>query len=182
MPEATKPTAGDAATAAEALSARGSLASEDESLRRSPASREPLPQRRARRRRTARRGDRIALRRALRLAVRNDGELMELPGLRRRTAQRPMLLLIDVSGSMKSRPTACGSHTAGTRAAADRGLHARHAAHPDHARAPPQTGDEALAVASGIVADWDGGTGSAMRCRSSSRCRALPASRAAPSR
>ena len=163
LPEADQAhEAGEAATAAEALSARRfAPPSQDELLRRlarEAASR--LPQRRARRRRTARRGDRIALRRALRLAVRNDGELMELPRLRRRTALRPMLLLIDVSGSMKTRTDEhlrlahrlaralprIEIFTLGTRLTRiTRALRLRQQ-------------DQALAAASSMVADWDGGT------------------------
>ncbi len=154
--------AGEAATAAEALSAQQfTPPGQDELLRRlgrEAAGR--LPQRRARRRRTARQGDRIALRAALRLAVRNDGELMELPRLRRRMALRPLLLLIDISGSMKART--------------DERLRLAHRL----AQALPRIeiftlgtrltritralrlnqGDRALAAVSAMVADWDGGT------------------------
>jgi uncharacterized protein with von Willebrand factor type A (vWA) domain len=119
-----------------------------------------LPQRRVRRRRVARRGDRIALRRALRLAVRDDGELMQLPRLKRRTALRPVLLLIDVSGSMKTRTDdhlrlahTLGQtlprieiFTLGTRLTRiTRALRLKQR-------------DQALAAASATVADWDGGT------------------------
>ena len=53
-----------------------------------------------------RRGRAFDLRRSLREAIRNDGEVMRLPRLRRRTRQRRVLLLIDVSGSMKERTEA----------------------------------------------------------------------------
>jgi uncharacterized protein with von Willebrand factor type A (vWA) domain len=39
----------------------------------------------------------------LRDSVRNDGEVLRLGRLRRRPRARKMLLLIDVSGSMKAR-------------------------------------------------------------------------------
>jgi uncharacterized protein len=154
--------AGEAATTAEALSARRfGPARQDELLRRlareAPAR---LPARRVRRRRVARRGDRIALRRALRLAVRHDGELMQLPRLSRRTQLRPVLLLIDVSGSMKTRTdehlrlahtlaqtlTRIEIFTLGTRLTRiTRALRLKQR-------------DQALAAAATMVADWDGGT------------------------
>jgi uncharacterized protein len=62
-----------------------------------------LPRRRGHRRRRARRGPFADLRRTLRDSVRNDGEVLRLGRLRRRTRPRKMLLLIDVSGSMKAR-------------------------------------------------------------------------------
>jgi hypothetical protein len=154
--------AGEAATAAEALAARRfAPLGPDHLLRR--LAREAtahLPQRRVRRRRVARRGDRIALRRALRLAVRHDGELMQLPRLRRRTHLRPVLLLIDVSGSMKARTDEhlrlahtlaqalprIEVFTFGTRLTRiTRALRLKQR-------------DQALAAVSTMVADWDGGT------------------------
>jgi uncharacterized protein with von Willebrand factor type A (vWA) domain len=42
----------------------------------------------------------------MREAVRNDGEIFRLPRLNRRPRQRPILLVIDVSGSMKARTEA----------------------------------------------------------------------------
>jgi uncharacterized protein len=154
--------AGEAATPAEVLAVRRfAQQSEDQLLRRlarEVAAR--LPQRRVRRRRVGRSGDRIALRRALRLAVRHDGEVMELPRLRRRVALRPLLLLIDVSGSMKARTDEhlrlahtlaqvlprIEVFTLGTRLTRiTRALRLRQR-------------DQALAAAAGMVADWDGGT------------------------
>jgi len=62
-----------------------------------------LPRRRGHRRRRARRGPFADPRRTLRESVRNDGEVLRLGRLRRRTRPRKILLLIDVSGSMKAR-------------------------------------------------------------------------------
>ncbi len=62
-----------------------------------------LPRRRGHRRRRARRGPFADLRRTLRESVRNDGEVLRLGRLRRRPRPRRILLLIDVSGSMKTR-------------------------------------------------------------------------------
>ncbi|WP_050425521.1 vWA domain-containing protein [Bradyrhizobium tropiciagri] len=62
-----------------------------------------LPRRRGHRRRRARSGPFADLRRTLRDSVRNDGEVLRLGRMRRRQRPRKMLLLIDVSGSMKAR-------------------------------------------------------------------------------
>ena len=62
-----------------------------------------LPRRRGHRRMRARRGPFADLRRTLRDSVRNDGEVLRLGQLRRRLRPRKLLLLIDVSGSMKAR-------------------------------------------------------------------------------
>ena len=62
---------------------------------------EALPRRRSRRREPTKRGTGYDLRRSLREAVRNDGELLRLPQTRRKSRQRPIALLIDVSGSMQ---------------------------------------------------------------------------------
>ena len=97
--------AGEAATAAEALSGRRLAAEGDaEALRRfARAAPDRLPRRRSSRRLRSRTGAGFDLRRALREAVRNDGEVLWLPRLARRLRQRNVLLLVDVSGSMKAR-------------------------------------------------------------------------------
>ena len=138
---------GDAATRGEALvERRFGLADRDESLRR--LAREApvrLPRRRSYRRMRGRRGAMIDLRRTLRDAARNDGEVLKLARLKRRTRPRKILLLIDVSGSMKSRTrgqsAACARPRAGL--AAHRSLHLRHPPHPrdaPDASEAPRTG------------------------------------------
>jgi uncharacterized protein with von Willebrand factor type A (vWA) domain len=121
---------------------------------------ERLPRRRGYRRRVDRRGREIDLRRSLRKAVRHDGEVLHLLRLRRRLRQRRVLLLIDVSGSMKERTEAhlrfahalarAAEHaevfTIGTRLTRITEALAR------------KNRDQALAAASRVVADWDGGT------------------------
>jgi uncharacterized protein with von Willebrand factor type A (vWA) domain len=96
---------GAAATRAEALVERRFGPSETgEALRR--LTREAgrrLPKRLSYRRSRARRAVVVDLRRTLRDATRNDGEIITLSRLRRRTRPRKILLLIDVSGSMKAR-------------------------------------------------------------------------------
>jgi uncharacterized protein len=127
-------------------------------LRREAAER--LPRRKSRRLRARRAGRMPDLRRALREAVKRDGEVLRLPMLDRRERQRRLLLLIDISGSMKAQTEGhlrfahalmqsaetLEVFTLGTRLTrVTRALKLRNRA-------------QALAVASTIVADWDGGT------------------------
>ena len=96
---------GEAATRAEALvERRFGPEGEAEALRRlgRQAGRR-LPRRRSYRRMRARRGAFIDLRRTLRDAAGTDGEVIRLSRLRRRLRPRKLLILIDVSGSMKTR-------------------------------------------------------------------------------
>lgn len=153
---------GQVATGAEALSVRRLKPVDDsETLRRfARALPAALPRRRGYRHRTARRGPMVDLARSMRDALRHDGEVMSLKRLRRVTRPRPILLLIDVSGSMKQRSDAnlALAHavvqavrqvevfTFGTRLTrVTRALRRKRR-------------EQALADASGLVADWDGGT------------------------
>jgi uncharacterized protein with von Willebrand factor type A (vWA) domain len=118
-----------------------------------------LPRRRSRRFESARQG--LAdPRRALREMARRDGEVFVLPTRQRRARQRRVLALIDVSGSMKGGTEgALGiahalvrtaeraeAFTLGTRLTrVTRALRRRDRA-------------QALTLAAGLVADWDGGT------------------------
>ena len=119
-----------------------------------------LPRRRGHRRIRARRGPWADLRRTLREAACNDGEVMRLGRLKRRTRPRKMLLLIDVSGSMKARSedNLRLAHTLsqaapnvevftfGTRLTrVTRALRIKRT-------------EQALAAAAHLVSDWDGGT------------------------
>ncbi len=119
-----------------------------------------LPARKVRRRVRASKGDRYDARRSMRLAVRTEGDVMRLPRLKRKLRQRPVLLLIDVSGSMKEHTdsylrfahtlsrvvTRMEAFTIGTRLTRiTRALRHRNR-------------DQALAAAAGTVSDWDGGT------------------------
>jgi uncharacterized protein with von Willebrand factor type A (vWA) domain len=119
-----------------------------------------LPRRRSYRRMRGRRGAVVDLRRTLRDAARNDGEVLKLSRLKRRLRPRKLLLLIDVSGSMKART--------------EENLRLAHAL----AQAAPQIEvftfgtrltrvtrpmrlkrrEQALAAAAQIVSDFDGGT------------------------
>ena len=119
-----------------------------------------LPRRRGHRRRRARRGPFADLRRTLRESVRNDGEVLRLGRLRRRTRPRRILLLIDVSGSMKARTEEnmklahalsqaarnVEIFTFGTRLTrVTRALRLKRR-------------EQALNAAAHLVSDWDGGT------------------------
>ena len=119
-----------------------------------------LPRRRSYRRMRGKRGRMVDLRRTLKEASRNDGEILKLSHLKRRTRQRKLLLLIDVSGSMKQRT--------------DDNLRLAHALAQVSPRMEVFTfgtrltrvsrplqlkrREQALATASRLVSDWDGGT------------------------
>jgi len=154
--------AGQEATGAEALSVRRFGAESDTELLRRFARAAParLPRRPGYRRMRARRGDYFDTRRTLREAVRHDGDVMTLRRLKRRLRQRRILLLIDVSGSMKERTEThlriahALAHaverievfTFGTRLTRlTRALRLKNR-------------EQALGVAADLVADWDGGT------------------------
>jgi len=119
-----------------------------------------LPQRRSYRWKSQVRGEKIDFRRSLKNAVKHDGELIDLEHLRRKRRQRRILLLIDVSGSMKERSssslrfahtlmrvaTNAEVFTLGTRL-----TRVTTALYPDDV-------DLALLKVSQLVADFDGGT------------------------
>jgi uncharacterized protein with von Willebrand factor type A (vWA) domain len=158
-PEEEEPSGADA-TAAERLFARAFAGDEDAALRAfARAVPGALPTRRARRLTPGKAG-RADPRRAFREMMRRDGEMTRLPRRNRSRRQRRVLLLIDVSGSMKSGTEGAlrlahalvqaGERvevfSLGTRLTrVSRALRHRNR-------------DQALALASGLVADWDGGT------------------------
>ena len=119
-----------------------------------------LPRRRGHRRMRARRGPFADLRRTLRDSVRSDGEILRLGHMKRRQRPRKFLLLIDVSGSMKSRTEDnmklahalvqaapnVEFFTFGTRLTrVTRALRLKRR-------------EQALSAAAHLVSDWDGGT------------------------
>ena len=153
---------GQAATRAEALvERRFGQADAGEALRRltREASRR-LPKRLSYRRLRARRGAMVDLRRTLRDAARNDGEVIKLSRLKRRMRPRKLLLLIDVSGSMKARTEdnlrlAHALTQATPRVEAFTfGTRLTRVTRPMRLKRREQ----ALAGAAQIVSDWDGGT------------------------
>ncbi|MEL6477508.1 MAG: VWA domain-containing protein [Pseudomonadota bacterium] len=126
-----------------------------------------LPLRRAHRLRPVRRGPVLDLRQTLRRAARHDGEVVELAFRRRKSRQRRIVLMVDVSGSMAERTAdslrlahavvqaaeRCEVVTLGTRLTRiTAALRLRRR-------------DLALERASGLIADIDGGTriGEALR-------------------
>lgn len=98
---------GAEATAAERLADRPLAPIEDDALARfARLAGTRLPKRLTYRRKRAKQGDRIDLRRALREAARQDGDVITLPRTRRKERQRRIVCLVDVSGSMKERSDA----------------------------------------------------------------------------
>lgn len=162
QPEAEEedPSGADA-TAAERLFARDLMAGDEGGALRGFARALPraLPRRRSRRM-VAGKGPLADPRRAFREMLRHDGEITRLPARHRRLRQRRVLMLIDVSGSMK----------AGT----DGALRLAHALVQGGERVEVFTlgtrltrvtralrhrdRSAALMHAAGLVADWDGGT------------------------
>ena len=119
-----------------------------------------LPRRLSYRRTPARHGDKLNMRQALREAVRRDGEVFTLPRTRRKTRQRRIVLLVDVSGSMKDRTDATLRFAHALAQSADRfeafTLGTRLTRVTPALKISQQ--DEALARTGALVADFDGGT------------------------
>jgi len=153
---------GGKATGAERLSARRFGGGEEGETLRQFARAMPAraPRRQGYRWRRARSGSRVDARRMFRDAMRHAGEFVRMRWRKRRLRQRRIVVLIDVSGSMKERTQAhLGFAHALTRAAdavevftvgtrltrITRALRLRDR-------------EQALAAASLLVADWDGGT------------------------
>lgn len=160
---------GAEATASEALGRRSFAdLAEPEALDRfarlAPAR---LPRRLSYRRAPSRRGDALDMRRTLRRAVRHDGEVLTLSRRRRKTRQRRIVLLLDVSGSMKERTDSSLRFAHALARACDRleafTLGTR------LTRITPalaiRNREQALARTAALVADFDGGTriGEALR-------------------
>jgi uncharacterized protein len=153
---------GAKATVAERLSARQFATGDDgEALHRfARALPTRAPRRRGYRWRAARGGAHADARRMFRDAMRNAGEFVKIRRRRRRMRQRRIVLIVDVSGSMKHRTQAhlAFAHVLARAAAAaevftigtrltriTRALRLRNR-------------EQALATAARLVADWDGGT------------------------
>ncbi len=153
--------AGSEATGTEMMGARQfAQGDEADALRRfRRQAPEALPMRRSYRRQRAHRGG-FDLRRALRQAVGRDGEVIEMPRLRRKPRQRRLVLLIDISGSMKQQTDAHLRFAHALAQAAERieiftlGTRLTRITRALKVRNRSQ----ALGLAAGIVTDWDGGT------------------------
>ncbi|MEM7189754.1 MAG: VWA domain-containing protein [Pseudomonadota bacterium] len=153
--------AGEDATGIERLGHR-TLAGRDEDALNRLARLGPnrLPKRRSRRLMATRHGERIDLRRTLRGATRTGGEVLELARRTRRMRQRRLVLLIDVSGSMRDRTEASLTLAHALFQAAERvevfSLGTRLTRITPALR--PRHLDQALARSSALIADIDGGT------------------------
>jgi len=153
---------GAEATAAERLLARRfAPGQEAETLRRfARALPARVPRRRGYRWRSARGGQGADLRRMFRDAMRHAGEFVRLRRRRRGLRQRRIVLLIDVSGSMKDRTQSHLGFAHALVRAADAvevftiGTRLTRITRPLRLKSREQ----ALASASLLVADWDGGT------------------------
>jgi uncharacterized protein with von Willebrand factor type A (vWA) domain len=146
------------------LDDRGADAALDRIRREAPGA---LPRRVSYRRRAVRKGDRLDMRRTLREAARRDGDVQRLFETRRKTRQRRVLLLIDVSGSMKERSGAMLRLAHAVLQAADRAEVFTLGTRLTRITAALRPADAGLALAraSAAIADFDGGTriGEALR-------------------
>jgi uncharacterized protein len=153
---------GAQATTAERLSARRFAPGSDVEMLRRFARALParLPRRRGYRWRSARGGPGTDARKMFRDAMRHAGEFVRLRQRQRRLRQRRIVVLIDVSGSMKERTQAHLAFAHALVRAADSvevftmGTRLTRISRPLRLR----NRDQALTTASLLVADWDGGT------------------------
>lgn len=124
----------------------------------------PLPCVPARRSRPDARGTRLHWRRALHEATRTGGELLHLPRLRRRAEPLPLLILVDVSGSMERYARlllaflhAATRQVAGRQVRRDLYAFGTHLTDLTPALRLADT-DEMLATAGALIDDYGGGT------------------------
>jgi uncharacterized protein with von Willebrand factor type A (vWA) domain len=118
------------------------------------------PKRRTRRTRTAEDGRRPDMRRTIRQSMRTNGEMVNLYWRRRRVRLRPLILILDVSGSMSDYSRALLQFAYSAKRASQKvevfcfGTRLTHVTKPLQTRKP----DEALERAAKLVVDWEGGT------------------------
>jgi uncharacterized protein with von Willebrand factor type A (vWA) domain len=118
------------------------------------------PKRRTRRTKTAGDGRRPDMRRTIRESLRTNGEMVELYWRRRRVRLRPLILILDVSGSMSDYSRALLQFAYSAKRASQKvevfcfGTRLSHVTKPLQSRKP----DEALERAAKLVVDWEGGT------------------------
>ena len=119
-----------------------------------------LPQKRSRRTRPSPRGPRIDLRRSVRHSLRYEGDLVHLRRRIRVERPRPIVLIVDVSGSMAGFSRALVQFSYGMSRASQRvevfcfGTRLTRLTNAMRVRDP----DAALDEATEMVVDWDGGT------------------------
>jgi uncharacterized protein with von Willebrand factor type A (vWA) domain len=118
------------------------------------------PKRRTRRTKTARGGRKPDMRRTIRESMRTHGEMVDLYWRRRRVRLRPLILILDVSGSMSDYSRALLQFAYSAKRASQKvevfcfGTRLTQVTKPLHTRKP----DEALERAAKLVVDWEGGT------------------------
>jgi len=122
------------------------------------------PRRKTRRTRPARSGRRPDMRRTVRESMRMQGEMVDLYWRQRRVKLRPLILILDVSGSMADYSRALLQFAYSAKRAAHRASHKvevfcfgtrlTRLSKELQTRKP----DEALARAAKLVVDWEGGT------------------------
>jgi uncharacterized protein with von Willebrand factor type A (vWA) domain len=118
------------------------------------------PKRRTRRTRPARAGRRPDMRRTIRQSMRMQGELTELHWRERRVRMRPLILILDISGSMADYSRALLQFAYSAKQANQKvevfcfGTRLSCVTKALQTRKP----DEALEQASKLVVDWEGGT------------------------
>lgn len=119
-----------------------------------------LPHRRWRRTRPHRRGSRLDVGRSLRRAIRTDGEVLDRVWRRHRRRRRPLVLLLDVSGSMSDHSRALLQFAFSARVKAEKVevfAFGTRLTRLTEALAESEV-DDALAAAARRVVDWDSGT------------------------
>lgn len=118
------------------------------------------PRRRTRRTKTARSGRSPDLRRTIRESLRTHGEMVDLYWRQRRVRMRPLVLILDISGSMADYSRGLLQFAYSAKRASQKvevfcfGTRLTCVTKPLQTRSP----DEALAQAAELVVDWEGGT------------------------
>lgn len=118
------------------------------------------PKRRTRRTKTASDGRKPDMRRTIRESMRTNGEMVALHWRKRRVRLRPLILILDVSGSMSDYSRALLQFAYSAKRASGKvevfcfGTRLTQVTKPLQTRKP----DEALARAAKLVVDWEGGT------------------------
>jgi uncharacterized protein len=118
------------------------------------------PKRRTRRTKTACEGRKPDMRRTIRESLRTNGEMVDLYWRRRRVRLRPLILILDVSGSMSDYSRALLQFAYSAKRASQKvevfcfGTRLTQVTKPLQTRKP----DEALERAAKLVVDWEGGT------------------------
>ncbi|MGH3549302.1 MAG: vWA domain-containing protein [Pseudonocardiaceae bacterium] len=118
------------------------------------------PKRRTRRTKTATDGRKPDMRRTIRESLRTNGEMVDLYWRRRRVRLRPLVLILDVSGSMSDYSRALLQFAYSAKRASQKvevfcfGTRLSQVTKPLQTRKP----DEALERAAKLVVDWEGGT------------------------